>query len=129
MRLNQWVIVLSVLATWFTNQEVILLIPLLAGLTGIIFKVNPIIKIGKLFLRKDSKEYIPEDFEQQQFNQVIAVICLTVGLISYILGWQLIASIFTALVALSAFIAILGFCIGCFIRLQWQQYNYRKSVH
>lgn len=128
VRLNQWTIVICVLATWFTNEKLILLIPLIAGLFGVIFKVNPIIKFGKLFLRKKSTEYIPEDFDQQQFNQVIAVICLLVGFVSYLLGWKIIAIIFTAMVGLSAFIAILGFCIGCYIRFQWQQYNYRKSI-
>ncbi|MEQ2528015.1 DUF4395 domain-containing protein [Robertmurraya yapensis] len=129
VRLNQWTIVLSVILTWITQQEYILLIPLLAGLSGLIFKFNPIMKVGTLFLRKDPSEYIPEDFDQQQFNQVISVVCLALGFLGYLLGWTVLAVIFTVMVALAAFIAILGFCIGCYIRFQWQQYNYRKSLN
>ena len=40
-----------------------------------------------------------------------------------------LGSVFTAMVAIASFVAILGFCIGCFIRFQWQQYRYKKSVN
>jgi hypothetical protein len=129
VRLNQWTIVLSVILTWITQQEFILLIPLIAGLCGLFFKFNPIMKFGRVFLRKHPSEYIPEDFAQQQFNQVIAVVCLSLAFVSYLLGWTAAAIVFTVMVALAAFIAILGFCIGCYIRFQWQQYNYRKSLN
>lgn len=128
VRLNQWVIVLSVVLTWISQQEFILLFPLLCGLMGLIFKVNPIIIVGSRFLRKEPSAYIPEDFEQQQFNQVISVICLGIGFGGYVFGWEVIAWMFTIMVALAAFIAILGFCVGCYIRFQWQQYQYRKSM-
>lgn len=129
VRLNQWTIVLSVILTWITQQEYILLIPLLAGLSGLLFKFNPIIKFGGLFLRKTPSEYIPEDFDQQQFNQVISVVCLALGFVGYLMGWTILAVIFTVMVALAAFIAILGFCIGCYIRFQWQQYQYRRTIN
>lgn len=123
---NQWFIVLSVAATWISGLGWILLIPLIAGIMGLLFKFNPVMKTAKLFLKKPMSEYIPEDFDQQQFNQAIAVICLSLGFIGYVLNWMIFAYIFTAMVALAAFIAILGFCIGCFIRFQWQQYRHRK---
>lgn len=68
-----------------------------------------------------------EDWEQQQFNQSIAVFCLAAGLISFLAGWNIAAYIFTALVAVAATVAILGFCIGCFIHYQWRMYNYRRK--
>lgn len=128
VRTNQWVIVLSVLLTWFTKQEWILAIPLAAGLLGLIIHFNPIIWLAKFFLKKHPSEYIPEDWDQQQFNQMISVICLAGGLISYLLNWNVLGAIFTTMVALAAFIAILGFCVGCFIRYQWKQYQYRKNL-
>ncbi|GLB60938.1 DUF4395 domain-containing protein [Cytobacillus sp. NCCP-133] len=128
VRTNQWSIVLSVLASWFTGEAWILAIPLLAGVMGLLFGYNPIMHTARLFLRKNSSEYIPEDWNQQQFNQVIAVVCLAFGLISFLLEWTIAGYIFAAMVALSAFIAILGFCIGCFIRYQLNQYKYRKFL-
>lgn len=129
VRLNQWVIFLSVVATWVTGVEWILALPLLAGIMGLVFGFNPIMQVGKLFLRKKPSEYIPEEWEQQQFNQLIAVICLAGGLISFMLDWVIAGYVFTAMVAIASFVAILGFCIGCFIRFQWQQYRYKKSVN
>ncbi|MDR7240057.1 DUF4395 domain-containing protein [Neobacillus drentensis] len=128
VRTNQSIIVLSVVLTWVSGQEWFLFIPFITGLMGIIFGYNPIMEIRKQFLRKDPKSYIPEDWEQQQFNQKLAVSCLGIGILSFILGWNTVGYIFTALVAVAAFVAILGFCIGCFIHFQWKQYIYRRSV-
>jgi Kef-type K+ transport system membrane component KefB len=127
VRTNQWVIVLSVVLTWVTGAYWILLIPFISGLMGIVFGFNPVMRFAKLFLRKPFSDYVPEDRDQQQFNQIIAVVCLALGLMGYIANWMVVAYIFTAMVALAAFIAILGFCIGCFIRFQWTQYRHRRA--
>ncbi|WP_284036792.1 DUF4395 domain-containing protein [Neobacillus sp. 114] len=127
VKTNQWTIVLSVVLTWLSGQEWFLLVPLVAGLSGLLFGFNPIMQIAKLFLRKDPKAYIPEDWEQQQFNQKIAVSCLGIGFVGFLLGWNGVGYVFTILVAAAAFVAILGFCIGCFIHYQWNQYRYRKA--
>ncbi|WDL99570.1 DUF4395 domain-containing protein [Alicyclobacillus sp. ALC3] len=128
VRTNQWFIVASVVTTWVTGLYWILAVPLVAGLLGLVTGFNPIMRFAKLFLRKAPKEYAQEDRDQQQFNQVIAITCLVISLIAYTLGWMWIADIFSALVAAAAFVAILGFCIGCFIRFQWSQYRYRRSM-
>lgn len=127
VKTNQWVIVISVLLTWILGQPWFLLIPFIAGILGLWFGFNPVMQLGKLFLRKDPKTYIPEDWEQQQFNQKIAVTCLGLGFASFILGWNVAGYVLTILVALAAFVAILGFCVGCFIHYQWRQYKYRRA--
>jgi membrane associated rhomboid family serine protease len=128
VKTNQSVIVISVLLTWITGSEWLLLVPLISGLLGLIFGFNPIMQFAKLFLRKDPKSYIPEDWEQQQFNSKIAVSCLGIGFISFLLGWNTLGYVFTILVAVAAFVAILGFCVGCFIHFQWKQYKYRRTI-
>ena len=127
VKTNQWVIVISVVVAWVSGQEWFLLVPFIAGLMGLLFGFNPIIQIGKLFLRKNPKDYIPEDWEQQQFNQKIAVTCLGFGFVSFLAGWNVGGYVFTILVAVAAFVAIQGFCIGCFIHFQWKQYQYRRT--
>lgn len=127
VRTYQWSIVICVILTWVTGQEWILAIPLSAGLSGLLFKYNYIMELAKLFLKKDKSTYIPEDFDQQRFNSVISVICLACALIGFIFQFETIAIIFSAMVAIAAFVAILGFCIGCFIRFQWQQYNFKRT--
>lgn len=127
VRTNQWFIFLSTLATWLSGQTWFLLLPLIAGLLGMMFDYNPIMRAAKLFLKKKPSEYIPEDKDQQQFNQLIAISLLTVGFLSHLMGWSTIAWIATIMVATASFVAILGFCIGCFIRFRWQQYRYKKA--
>ncbi|MDP4172017.1 MAG: DUF4395 domain-containing protein [Bacillota bacterium] len=129
VKVNQWFIVISVLAAWFTHQYLILALPLFSGLMGLIFGFNPIMKTAKLFLKKDPSAYQPEDWEQQQFNQLIAVVCLAAGLLSFAMNWNVAGYAFTLMVALAAGIALLGFCIGCFIRFQWKQYRYKASLN
>lgn len=126
VRVNQWTIVLSVVLTWITGQYWLLLIPLIAGLGGILFNFNPIMRLAKNFLRQPMNAYIPEDRDDQKFNQTIASICLAGGYISFLTGLTVLAYAFTIMVAVAAFIAILGFCVGCFIRFQWKQWQFRR---
>ncbi|MGE7609433.1 DUF4395 domain-containing protein [Peribacillus frigoritolerans] len=128
VRTNQWVILLSVATALITGQIWILAIPLTAGLLGLFFNFNPVMRLAKLFLKKKPSDYIPEDHSQQQFNQAIAVACLGLGFTSFLLGWNVTGYIFTLMVGMAALIAILGFCIGCFILYQWKQYSYRRSL-
>ncbi|MNO28285.1 hypothetical protein D3C76_181740 [compost metagenome] len=125
VKTNQAFIVLSVLLSWITAQYWILALPLAAGLSGLMFRYNPVMKLAARFLRKERSAYVLEDPEQQQFNQSIAVFCLAAGLLSFLAGWTVAAFIFTAVVAVAATVAILGFCIGCFIHYQWKMYTYR----
>jgi hypothetical protein len=127
VKTNQWVIVISVVLTWVFSMEWFLLLPLLAGLSGIVFKYNPVMNIAKLFLKKKPEEYVPEDWEQQQFNQKIAVLCLGAGFVGFLFEWNTLGYVFTILVATAASVAILGFCIGCFIHYQWKLFTYKRA--
>ncbi|WP_430509763.1 DUF4395 domain-containing protein [Gottfriedia solisilvae] len=128
VRTNQWTIVLSVLLTLFTGVYWFLLIPLISGLGGLFFQFNPVMRIAKTFLKKNPSEYIQEDQQQQNFNQVISVVCLAIAFISALLEFKILFYVFTIIVGLAAFVAILGFCVGCFIHFQYNQYKYRRSL-
>ncbi|MEW4218604.1 DUF4395 domain-containing protein [Rossellomorea marisflavi] len=127
VQLNQWSIILFVLSFWFFQVEHFLLVPLAANAGGAFLGFNPIVKAGRAFLRKDASSYIQEDADQQRFNSTIAVICLAAGYASSLAGWSVASVVFTALVFVSAAVALLGFCIGCFIRFQWKRYQYKRS--
>jgi membrane associated rhomboid family serine protease len=129
VRANQWVIVLSVIFTWITGAYGVLAIPLVAGLLGILFNFNPIMRVAKLLLKKSPSSYVQEDREQQRFNQLLAVLFLLVALVGFAFHWTALAYVFSAMVLLAAFVAILGFCIGCFMLYQWSQYQYRRRKH
>ena len=129
VRVNQWTIFLSVVITWATGFYWILLLPLISNFCGVFFGVNPIIYLSKGFLKKDHSQYIPEDKVQQRFNSTIATACLALGFIGYALSINALAYTFTILVAVASFVAILGFCVGCFIHFQLNQFKYRRSLN
>lgn len=124
---NQWTIVLSVIVALVTQSAWILLLPLISGLMSLFTGFHPIMAISKKFLTKPLNEYIQEDYDQLQFNQWMSVGFLLVATISFFVGWSMLFYIATVLVGLAALIAILGFCVGCFIRFQYQQWMYRRK--
>jgi len=52
VRLNQWTILVSVILTWILGVFWILAIPLIANLLGVLCNFNPIIRVGRLFLKR-----------------------------------------------------------------------------
>ncbi|WP_149093897.1 DUF4395 domain-containing protein [Paenibacillus terrae] len=129
VRANQWVIVLSVVFTWITGAYGVLAIPLVAGLLGVLFNFNPVMRVAKLFLKKSPSSYVQEDRGQQRFNQLLAVFFLLVALAGFTFQWSIVAYVSSAMVLVAALVAILGFCVGCFILYQWSQYQYRRRNH
>ena len=128
VRTNQTFIVLSIILAVITQFYWILLLPILAGLSGILFEKNFIILIAKRFLKKKASEYVLEDKSDLRFNQIIATVLLSASLISSITNHPILTIIFAAFVFLAASIALSGFCIGCWIHFQLRQYKYRRQV-
>ena len=124
---NQWTIVLSVIIALITQSAWILFIPLIANLSSLLTGFHPILVIIKRFLRNPPHVYIQEDYAQLRFNQWLAVGFLFIATISFLFNWSILFNVATIMVGLAALIAILGFCIGCFVRFQYQQWNYRRK--
>ena len=124
---NQWTIVLSVIISLITQSAWILFIPLVSGLLSLFTGFNPVLALVKQFLSKSPDQYEQEDYDQLQFNQWMAVGFLLVATISFFMNWSVLFNIATVMVGIAALVAIMGFCIGCFIRFQYQQWNYRRK--
>ncbi len=82
VRTNQTFIVLSIILAVVSNFYWILLLPILAGLSGILFERNFVILIAKRFLKRKASEYILEDKSDLRFNQIIATSLLSASLIA-----------------------------------------------
>lgn len=124
---NQWTIVLSVVISLITQSAWILIIPLVSCLLSLFTGFNPVLALVKQFLSKSPDQYEQEDYDQLQFNQWMAVGFLLVATISFFMNWSVLFNISTVMVGIAALVAIMGFCIGCFIRFQYQQWNYRRK--
>jgi len=126
---NQWTIILSSFIALLSQSAWVLLIPLIASLLSVFFKFHPIMMLVRQFLKKPLNQYEQEDRSQLQFNQWIAISFLLVAVIGYMFSWTILFNVATIMVGLAALIAVLGFCIGCFIRYRYQQWKFdRKKV-
>ena len=128
VRFNQSFIAISALAFLISSNRFFLVLPILFGLSSILLNINPLFKIGKKFLKKPLNEYIQEDKAQQRFNQILALSMFILSFISSVFSLTVISIIFAVMVLLASSIAIMGFCIGCFIHYQYHMWKYRRSL-
>lgn len=128
VRINQSFIALSALLYLISSQVYFLILPIVFGISSLVLNYNPIIEFSKKILKKPKNEYIQEDVAQQRFNQMLALTMFVLSFISYYLNIQWLSVTFAIMVFLASTIAILGFCIGCFIHYQFNMWKYRRSL-
>ncbi|MBB6452314.1 magnesium-transporting ATPase (P-type) [Salirhabdus euzebyi] len=123
---NQLFIFVCVLLS-YAFHFTILILPLVIGLITLVTKKNVVILLGSKLLRKPKDEYIQEDKEQQLFNQWIATTLIGLALVAYLIDFFLLGHVFSAMVLFASGIALLGFCIGCFVRYRWILWKYNRQ--
>ena len=128
VRINQSFIALSALLYLISSQVYFLILPIVFGISSLVLNYNPIIEFSKKILKKPKNEYIQEDVAQQRFNQMLALTMFVLSFISYYLNIQWLSVTFAIMVFLASTIAVLGFCIGCFIHYQFNMWKYRRSL-
>lgn len=128
VRLNQSFIALSAILYLLSTNRIFLVLPIIFGLSSIVLNYNPLFVIGKKFLKKPMNEYSQEDKAQQRFNQILALSMYILAFVSATLGQVLISYVFATMVFLASTIALMGFCIGCFIHFQYHMWKYRRSL-
>lgn len=127
VRINNWITILIIVIAWAVQQPLLILIPTLYFGLGTFIGKNPIILIGKKFLNSN-KKYVMEDKDQLRFNSTLAFIMLSLAVIGYYIGLPGLYYGFTVMCLAANLGAAFGYCIGCFVRFQWNQYRYRRSV-
>ncbi|MGM9927730.1 MAG: DUF4395 domain-containing protein [Bacillus sp. (in: firmicutes)] len=127
VRINNIITIAIIVIAWIGELPLLILIPMVYFGLGAFIGKNPIILFGKNFLPKE-KQYVMEDKEQLKFNSLLAFIMLVVALVFYYVGLPIVYYIFISMCAAANLGALLGFCIGCFVRFQWKQYQYRRSI-
>ena len=124
---NQWFILTTVILSLVSGLYFLMVFPLVSGLMGLLLKWNPALSVARRFLSKPAGSYVQEDVAQLQFNQSIAVTCLALALFGFYSGFVVIGFAFAIMVGVASGVALMGFCVGCFLRFQWQQYLYRRA--
>lgn len=128
VRLNQVFIAISSIAYIISGNSIILLFPILSCLSSLFLNFNPIMALGKSFLRKPLNEYIQEDKAQQRFNQILAFSMLVLSYTFSLLNLNILSIVFASMVFIASTVALLGFCVGCFIHYQYHMWKYRRSL-
>ncbi|RED57529.1 DUF4395 domain-containing protein [Cohnella lupini] len=113
VKANQTGIVLTVLLSFLFHQPWILAALWIIQLTGVLTegRLNLFVYIAKRVLKDKGQE--TQAVELQRFNNLLAVLFLTLALISFGFGWQIAGYAFAAMMFLAASAALLGYCVGC----------------
>lgn len=128
VKANQTGIVLFVILSFLLQQPWILAALWIIQAAGLLSegKLNLFVVIAKLILKGKGTE--TQAVELQRFNNTLAVIFLTLALISFAFGWQIIGYAFTAMLLLAASAALLGYCIGCTLYFWFKQIRAGKRI-
>ncbi|WP_040952073.1 DUF4395 domain-containing protein [Gorillibacterium massiliense] len=89
-------------------------------------KGNLFVLIGKSFLQTTSSR--TEAYELQRFNNTLAVLFLTLSLLSFGLGWTVAGYVFAVMLFAAAGAALAGYCIGCTVYFQYKQWKARRRL-
>jgi len=121
---NRSFLVLTITAALLISRW-LLLIPLSVGLTALLTRKHLVMHLGKYFLKKEKAAYHLEDAGDARFNLWISTVCLSISGISFLTGVTVAGYIFSVMVILAAGIALMGFCVGCYLHFQFKQWKYR----
>jgi len=106
---------------WITSLLFLVLLP--ATLFG--RKFSLIFRLGSILFAEKNKSADVEDPSLQRFNNGIATILLGLSQIAFLFSQNITGWIFSGMVAIASGVALLGFCVGCFLYFQFKLQRYR----
>ncbi|SEP23291.1 protein of unknown function [Paenibacillus sp. OK076] len=128
VKANQIGIVLFVVLSFLFNQPLILGALWIIQVVGLVSggKLNLFVQIGRAVLTGKGTE--TQAVELQRFNNVLAVLFLTLALVSFGLDWQVAGYIFSSMLLLAASAALLGYCVGCTVYFWYKQLRAGRKI-
>ncbi|WP_245712558.1 DUF4395 domain-containing protein [Anaerobacillus alkalilacustris] len=122
VKTNQIIMVILTLSSIVLQSILLLFIAFLFVITPLVLgqKANLAFYIAKrLFPHNVGGE--TEAAVLQKFNQTIGGLLLTLALLIYLWTGSWVAWLLTGMVTLAATVALLGFCVGCFLYFQFKK--------
>lgn len=106
---------------WITTLLFVLLLP------AVLFGKNysPIYLLGSVLFKSIIKSAKYEDAALQRFNNTIAVTLLGISQIFFLFNQIIVGWIFASMVMIASGVALLGFCVGCFLYYQFKIQRYK----
>ncbi|MCF7757971.1 DUF4395 domain-containing protein [Paenibacillus xylanexedens] len=128
VKANQVGIVLFVLLSFVFNPLVVLGLLWIIQVVGLASsgKLSLFVQIGKVVLTGKGTE--TQAVELQRFNNILAVLFLSLALISFSLGWVGAGYVFSVMLLAAASAALLGYCVGCTIYFWYKQLRAGRKI-
>ncbi|OMF40280.1 DUF4395 domain-containing protein [Paenibacillus sp. BGI2013] len=128
VKANQVGIVLFVLLSFVFNPIVVLGALWSIQVVGLASsgKLNLFVQIGKAVLTGKGTE--TQAVELQRFNNILAVLFLSLALISFSLGWVAAGYAFSVMLLAAASAALLGYCVGCTVYFWYKQLRAGRKI-
>ncbi|MET1175219.1 DUF4395 domain-containing protein [Paenibacillus amylolyticus] len=128
VKANQVGIVLFVLLSFVFNPIVVLGALWSIQVVGLASsgKLNLFVQIGKAVLTGKGTE--TQAVELQRFNNILAVLFLSLALISFSLGWVATGYVFSVMLLAAASAALLGYCVGCTVYFWYKQLRAGRKI-
>lgn len=128
VKANQVGIVLFVLLSFVFNPLVVLGLLWIIQVVGLASsgKLNLFVQIGKAVLTGKGTE--TQAVELQRFNNILAVLFLSLALISFSLGWVATGYVFSVMLLAAASAALLGYCVGCTVYFWYKQLRAGRKI-
>ncbi len=122
VRLNRVVLVSGVAIAFLLQSPIIVAALFVMIAPAAIWgrRASLIYKIGSRLFARQNATAEKEDVRLQRFNNSIAALMLGGATLAFVLGAPTIGWILSFGVAAAALIALLGFCIGCFLYFQFR---------
>ncbi|WP_413405830.1 DUF4395 domain-containing protein [Paenibacillus amylolyticus] len=128
VKANQVGIVLFVILSFVFNPIVVLGALWSIQVVGLASsgKLNLFVQIGKAVLTGKGTE--TQAVELQRFNNILAVLFLSLALISFSLGWVAAGYVFSVMLLAAASAALLGYCVGCTVYFWYKQLRAGRKI-
>lgn len=125
---NQTGIVLFAVLSFFFAPLWLLAVLWLIEVVGLATggKYNLFVRIAKPWLKTAGKE--TQALELARFNNALAVIFLSLAVLSFSLGWTVAGYAFAVMLLAAAGAALLGYCVGCTVYFQYKQFLARRRI-
>jgi hypothetical protein len=125
--LNRTVLLTGIVLGYILHQPLFTTALFLVVLPAVLWgqKASLIYFVGSRLFRKQNQSANTESPLLMRFNNTIAVVMLGAAQVAFLFGATLTGWIISGMVALAAFVALCGFCFGCFLYFQFNLQRYR----
>lgn len=127
VKLNRWVLVLGILSGLALNQPLVTTALLLILLPGVLWgqRASLVFHVGSRLFAAQIPTAEREDRRLMRFNNSIACLLLALAQVAFLVDGPLLAWGLTLAVVVAASVALMGFCVGCFLYYQFKLNRYR----